>query len=358
MSDDVGSSAVDLVRSAGRWAQTLDVLNELDPAWTEQYCRMATNPYAGAGLSPKDVQLIAVGLNASITTMDPVGLRRHVRAALHAGATKAELLEVLKMAAILALHSMSLGAPILLEEAKAAGNAAAATPLTHPPTPCCDKMKELGQWNAAWDPFAELDPRWTEEFIAAGTGFYTNGVLTPKFVELISIAFDASITHMYAPGTRRHIKGALALGASAAEIMDVLKVCVSLGANALDLGAPILAEEAAAFPATKNTSEFVEAIDLTELPPGRSTTVTVDDRAIALFNVDGEVFATDDACPHAGSSLGWGVFEGKTVKCRAHGLRFDVTTGNIVGGSGLGLKTHLTRIERDKILVNVNTDKR
>ena len=80
-------------------------------------------------------------------------------------------------------------------------------------------------------------------FIAAGTGFYTSGVLTPKFVELISIAFDAAITHMYAPGMRRHIKAALALGASVAEIMTVSKLCVSQGANALDAGVPILAEE-------------------------------------------------------------------------------------------------------------------
>ena len=38
--------------------------------------------------------------------------------------------------------------------------------------------------------------------------------LQPKFVELLSIALDASVTHMYAPGTRRHIKSALTLGAT------------------------------------------------------------------------------------------------------------------------------------------------
>ena len=74
-------------------------------------------------------------------------------------------------------------------------------------------------------------------------------MLTPKFVELISIAFDAAITHMYAPGTRRHIKAALALGATIDEVMDVLKLCVSQGANALDLAVPILTEEVTAFAA-------------------------------------------------------------------------------------------------------------
>jgi alkylhydroperoxidase/carboxymuconolactone decarboxylase family protein YurZ len=206
---------------------------------------MAVNPWTNGTLSPKEIQLIAVGLSAAVTNMDGTALRRHVRAALHAGASRQEILEVLKMAAMLSLHSMSLGAPILIEEAAAANKPL--EPQTGVPTPASDKMKAIGQWNDAWDPFARLDPLWTDQFIAAGTGFYTNGVLTPKFVELISIAFDAAITHMYAPGTRRHIKAALALGASAGEIMDVLKLCVSQGANALELGVPILAEETAGF---------------------------------------------------------------------------------------------------------------
>ena len=346
------SSAIESVRAAGRWSRTLELLQELDPQWTEAYAKMATNPWTGGVLPAKDVALIALGLSAAITNLDATAFRRNVRASLSAGANREEILEVLKMAAILALHSMSLGAPILIEEAKAAGK-----PLTpsgdKPPTPSCDKMKEIGQWNAAWDPFAELDPLWTEEFIGAGAGFYTNGVLTPKFVELISIAFDASITHMYAPGTRRHIKAALAMGASAAEIMCVLKICVSLGANALDMAVPIVAYEAAAFqPAPQQASGFVEAAALADVPPGTSTTATVGGKHVAIFNIGGKIFATDDACPHAGSSLGSGRLDGSVVKCRAHGLCFDVTTGASASGSGPAIKTYPTRIAGDKILVN------
>jgi alkylhydroperoxidase/carboxymuconolactone decarboxylase family protein YurZ len=59
------------------------------------------------------------------------------------------------------------------------------------------------------------------------------------------IAFTASYTHMYAPGTRRHIKAALALGATPQEVMEVLKLCVVQGVQAGNLGVPILAEELA-----------------------------------------------------------------------------------------------------------------
>ena len=70
-------------------------------------------------------------------------------------------------------------------------------------------MKAAGQWNSAWDPFFELDRQWTDEFMATGVAIYSSKTFTPKEVELLSIAFDASYTHMYAPGTRRHIRAAL-----------------------------------------------------------------------------------------------------------------------------------------------------
>jgi hypothetical protein len=71
---------------------------------------------------------------------------------------------------------------------------------------------------------------------------YDSGIFKPKLAELLSIAVDASITHMYAPGTRRHIQSALKLGATVGEIMEVLEICVSLGMQASNL-APMLADE-------------------------------------------------------------------------------------------------------------------
>jgi alkylhydroperoxidase/carboxymuconolactone decarboxylase family protein YurZ len=106
-------------------------------------------------------------------------------------------------------------------------------------------MKEIGQWNTAWDHFEEISPPWTDEFFAIAASIYQGGIFTPRFMELICIAFDASITHMYAPGTRRHIQGALKAGATPEEIMEVLHLCVSMGSQACAKGIPILAEELA-----------------------------------------------------------------------------------------------------------------
>jgi alkylhydroperoxidase/carboxymuconolactone decarboxylase family protein YurZ len=81
--------------------------------------------------------------------------------------------------------------------------------------------------------------------MATGAGIYGSGLLSPKEIELLSVAFDVSYTHINAPGTRRHIKGALKAGATIEEIMDVLKLCVVQGIQACNLGVPILAEELA-----------------------------------------------------------------------------------------------------------------
>ena len=201
---------------------------------------MSNDPWTSGVLPRKDVELISLAVNAACTNLSAEGTRRHIRGALAAGATREELMMILKISSLLSIHTCSLGAPILLEEAKAAG--VKPTP-KEASTPVCDKMKAAGQWNSAWDAFFEIAPAWTEAIIAASLPVYTSGVFSPKLAELLSIAVDASITHMYAPGTRRHIQTALKLGATAEEIMEVLKICVAAGMQASNLGVPILAEE-------------------------------------------------------------------------------------------------------------------
>ena len=231
-------------KAGGPWDDTaLARLRDWDSSWATICTAMTDDPWQDGVLERRFVELVGVALNAACTNLNPDGTRRHIRAALAAGATREQIVMVLKMASLMALHSCSLGAPLLLEEAQAAGVAPA--PRAAGPTPACDRMKAAGQWNVAWDPFYALDPQWTDAFMATGIGVYAGKTFSAKEVELLSIAFDASFTHMYAPGTRRHIRGALAAGATVEEIMSVLKLCVAQGVQACNLGLPILDEELA-----------------------------------------------------------------------------------------------------------------
>jgi alkylhydroperoxidase/carboxymuconolactone decarboxylase family protein YurZ len=228
----------------GPWDPVLTKLEEWDPAWAAACKAMSTNPWRTGVLSAEFVELVSLAVNVACTNLNAEGTRRHIRGALDAGATRHEILFIFKMASVMSIHSCSLGAPLLLEEAKAAG--VTVEPAPPVPTPAVEKIKAIGQWNVAWEPFLAIDPGWTDAFMAAGAGIYGSGVLTPKEIELLSIAFDASFTHMYAPGTRRHIRNALKAGASIREIFEVLKICVAQGVQACNLGVPILEEELAA----------------------------------------------------------------------------------------------------------------
>jgi alkylhydroperoxidase/carboxymuconolactone decarboxylase family protein YurZ len=231
------------------WGSSLDKLKEWDPKGAQLLLEVGTNPWTSGVLPRKEVELISLALHSACTSLDEAATRRHIRAALDAGATRDEILMALKCGFGLAVHSCSLGAPILLEEMKAAGVKSAGGP--KPETPACDAMRAIGQWNTAWDPFYELSPGWTDQFFAFGASIYKSGIFTTRFMELISVALDASFTHMYAPGTRRHIKGALQAGATPEEIMAVLQLCVSMGVQACAKGVPILAQELERKPASR-----------------------------------------------------------------------------------------------------------
>lgn len=110
-------------------------------------------------------------------------------------------------------------------------------------TPISDMARAQGVWNDAWNDAAALDPEWMERFLAMGTLPIRRGVLDPKVYEFLAIAVDAACTHMYAPGTRRHIAKALDLGATPEEVMAVLQAVAVLGIHSVALGAPMLVEE-------------------------------------------------------------------------------------------------------------------
>ena len=97
--------------------------------------------------------------------------------------------------------------------------------------------------------------------------------------------------------------------------------------------------------------DFIETIPLARLRAGRAMVVRVTGVEVALFNVDGTVYATRDACAHAGASLGSSKLRGNIVTCRAHGFRYDVTSGQCVNIEGLRVATFPTKVVDGKILV-------
>jgi nitrite reductase/ring-hydroxylating ferredoxin subunit len=103
-------------------------------------------------------------------------------------------------------------------------------------------------------------------------------------------------------------------------------------------------------------SHWIDAVGADELSDGGRRLLRPEGREIALFRVAGRHYALDDSCPHAGSSLCGGQLEGNFVRCRGHGLRFDLATGCLLGHSAFGVATYAVREHEGRIQIDLGPD--
>ena len=90
---------------------------------------------------------------------------------------------------------------------------------------------------------------------------------------------------------------------------------------------------------------------------GHGKTFTINDKKVAMFMIEGKLFAFEDECPHVGASLATGKLEGKLVTCPAHYWQFDVTNGECVTldlcDDGSFVETYPVKIENDEIILSL-----
>jgi 3-phenylpropionate/trans-cinnamate dioxygenase ferredoxin subunit len=74
-------------------------------------------------------------------------------------------------------------------------------------------------------------------------------------------------------------------------------------------------------------SDWVRVCSRAELLPGEFKIAYDGDTAIAVYNIDGELYAIEDVCTHDGGELAGGPLEGFAVECLRHGAKFDLRSG-------------------------------
>jgi alkylhydroperoxidase/carboxymuconolactone decarboxylase family protein YurZ len=89
----------------------------------------------------------------------------------------------------------------------------------------------------------ELDPELFKRYTDFSSLPFKQGPLPPKVKEFILIALDASVTHMFEPGLRAHMRRALELGATKEELLEVCELVALIGIHGSTLGISVLAEE-------------------------------------------------------------------------------------------------------------------
>jgi nitrite reductase (NADH) small subunit len=93
---------------------------------------------------------------------------------------------------------------------------------------------------------------------------------------------------------------------------------------------------------------MIRLCSVADVPPGEGRAVTVGDRRLAVFRAEAGWFALDDACPHLGGPLADGIVARRTVICPLHERRFDLATGEALGG-GACARSHPLVVRGDDV---------
>lgn len=185
----------------------------------------------GESLSALDLQLIRLGVAASVTSLDRRAIGEAIGGALAAGATPAQVQEIVSLVAGLGVHSLMATSNAIIDQAKSSG------------MQISDALDTSRQ--ELWDKHVGDDPFWLG-FEAELPGFLRSMlILSPdqftaffefcavpwksrqvraRIKELTAMACDATPAHRFMPGFRLHLRNAVALGAGSVAVGQALEI--------------------------------------------------------------------------------------------------------------------------------------
>ena len=101
--------------------------------------------------------------------------------------------------------------------------------------------------------------------------------------------------------------------------------------------------------------EYVQVATRDQVPRGGRYSAWAGGRRVLLYSVGDQYYATDEQCTHRECSLGEGAFSGQVVVCPCHMARFDVISGEVLGGPAtVALPTYPVKVEGNRILVGID----
>ncbi len=190
---------------------------------------------AGEGLDAQDAALITLAASVAVTALDRAAIGASIRHALDAGASVAQVQEIIALASGLGVHSLMVSAVSVLEEATARGLADAYAPLDPERQRLWDQ--HVGT-DSFWEGFSEELPGFLEAMLRLSpdifSGFFEycaipwrSGTVRAKVKELAALACDAAPSHRFRPGFRVHLKNAIKLGVGRTAILQALDIAAA-----------------------------------------------------------------------------------------------------------------------------------
>lgn len=103
------------------------------------------------------------------------------------------------------------------------------------------------------------------------------------------------------------------------------------------------------------TAKWIEAVALSDILEGDVLGVTVEGKELALYEVEGEIYATDNLCTHGSARMSDGYLEGREIECPLHQGRFDVCTGKaLCAPVTQNIKTYPVKIENLRVMIDLS----
>ena len=107
----------------------------------------------------------------------------------------------------------------------------------------------------------------------------------------------------------------------------------------------------------KMATNVVRICAQSEVAPDSAKAFEVGDKRLAVFNIGGRFYVTDDECTHASASLADGMLDGEVIECAMHLGAFHVPTGEVKAPPcAVALRTYKVIREGDDVLVDLDRD--
>ena len=101
-------------------------------------------------------------------------------------------------------------------------------------------------------------------------------------------------------------------------------------------------------------ARWVRVASVGDVPEGEVVGVKAEGEHVALYNVDGKIYATHDICTHAHAYLSEGYLEGSAIECPLHQAQYDVTSGKLLSGPSCpDVKTFPVRVQGHDVEVGL-----
>ncbi|MFG1891622.1 carboxymuconolactone decarboxylase family protein [Micromonospora sp. NPDC049051] len=206
-----------------------DQLISRDPAFAAAAIAYLRSAHQADALPPAIRELLLVAHDVSMTTLDAAAVEERMVLALEAGASAADVLEVIQLLTALSTHGLASGLTEILGPGE--------QPASHQ-GPYWDTFES--HFPGLHGAMADQLPEYFDAYRRLNRAVWRRDGLAPQWKELVFVVANLSTNHLFVPGARLHAANALRYGATPTQVAQAIALTVVPVARSIDVGLPAL----------------------------------------------------------------------------------------------------------------------